>query len=373
MLSWEPAFLPPPMIISHHFPCCFKCHLAFLKAKNPKPNLVCNNQSQSWWFLCSDCDTPKSLLHSSTFPAAPHSPAAPTGLSPFRAGLQHPHSFAPNRVFPHHPERIPLEAARYGALPPVQTSCNTCFCSSHMPSRPQSTGVLGWWKQPGTIPAHSVACSVRGHMGPWLQCADKGRHKEGTQQSCAIGQGQPTPAPPPSPSTGLKIDVIRFQKGKEMERSSVMTLDMLWGCFSPGVAGPRWAPRWRFRTRSSRECALGTAISCGLCSGPSSFLSRPICLPAACNRLLPCPGKSTSGPQGSIPVSLLQSPHRANLSQPGTCQSHTDLGMLEPHSVPGGCREAPTVFLSWAHRCWLSMAGPHGCTALFDFAPNVTE
>lgn len=66
-----------------------------------------------------------------------------------------------------------------------------------------------------------------GHMGPLLQCANTGRHKEGTQRSCAIGQGQPTPAPPPSLSTGLKIDVIRFQKGKEMERSSVMTLDML--------------------------------------------------------------------------------------------------------------------------------------------------
>lgn len=80
------------------------------------------------------------------------------------------------------------------------------------------------------------------------------------------------------------------------------------------------------------------------------------------------------GPQGSIPVSLLQSPHRANCAlHGGTCKSHTDFGVLEPHSVPGGCREAPRVFLSLAHKCWLSMAGPYGCTALFDFVPITTE
>lgn len=61
MLSWEPAFLSPPMIVSHPFPCFFKCDLACLKNKNPKLNLVCNNQSQSWRFLCSDSDIPKSF------------------------------------------------------------------------------------------------------------------------------------------------------------------------------------------------------------------------------------------------------------------------------------------------------------------------
>lgn len=100
MLSWETAFLSPPMIISHHFPFCFKCDLACPKAKNPEPNLACKYQSQSWRFLSSGSDIPKSLLHSSTFSAAPHSPAAPTELSQFRTDLQQPHSFAPNCVFP---------------------------------------------------------------------------------------------------------------------------------------------------------------------------------------------------------------------------------------------------------------------------------
>lgn len=189
--------------------------------------------------------------------------------------------------------------------------------------------------------------SVHGLTGPSLQCAGRGRNKEGTQQSCAIGQGQPAPAPPPSLSTGLKIDVIRFQKGKERERSSVMTLDMLWGCFSPRVAGPRWAPRWRFRTRSSRGARPGHGHQLRpLATG--FFLFIPPHPPSCC--LQPAPSLPGEKHQWA-PRAPSLSPCCSHLTGPtplnrGTCRSHTDFGVLEPHSVPGGCREAPRAFLS---------------------------
>lgn len=86
-------------------------------------------------------------------------------------------------VFPQHSLQIPLEAAHYGELLPVQTQYNMCFCSSHMPSRTQSMGFWGGDITLVPLLAHSVAWGVCGHMGPSLPCANRGRHREGTQQS----------------------------------------------------------------------------------------------------------------------------------------------------------------------------------------------
>lgn len=101
------------------------------------------------------------------------------------------------------------------------------------------------------------------------------------------------PRPPPSQSTGLKIDIIRFQRGSEANGSSVMTSGMLRGCFSPALALLRWASRRHFRTRSGRAACPGHGRQqWPLARGFLLFIPlSPAPHPLSCclQPLLPCP------------------------------------------------------------------------------------
>lgn len=145
-----------------------------------------------------------------------------------------------------------------------------------------------------------VCTSTQGHR---CDVQTGARREEGKQRSHAIEQGQATPAPTPSPSTGLKIEVIRFQRGKEMKRSSVTTF--------------RHALRLLFSPRGSPSLGLPLAfpeqkrLGCTPWARPSAVASGRGVLPfyPSLSAFLPpmtgsflAWGKGPVGAQGSIPV-----------------------------------------------------------------------
>ena len=203
------------------------------------------------------------------------------------------------RLFPRHPERTPLEAARGRAPLRARTSRGTCSFSSHPRGRHRSAGGLGWWKGPGTKPsllsrperawadrATAVACK-RGHA--------QGRESSGARRS---GRVRPPLSPPPFPKHGPKNRRNQVSKRKRNEkvachdlRHALRLLFCLRG--SPLLGLP---PAFPDQKRPGR-----TAISHGLWSGSSSFSSLPVHLPATHHRLLPRLGKSTGRRPGLHP------------------------------------------------------------------------
>lgn len=147
MLSWEPDFLSPPMIISHPFPFCLNCDLACPKAKT---------QSLTWFAIIS-------LKVGDFCVLTPTSPSFSSTPVPSQQPLthqQHPQSYLNteqicSNLTPLHqtvsspaPRVNPLGIFSLWCSTPVQTKCNTCSCSSHMTSRPQSAGILGVVRAP---------------------------------------------------------------------------------------------------------------------------------------------------------------------------------------------------------------------------------
>lgn len=87
-----------------------------------------------------------------------------------------------------------------------------------------------WGGESGPDLAHSATLPARGHLGPFLQCVSRGMHEGGETAELYYWAGSSHPCLPFFPKQGPLdvdvIDVIRFQRGKEMKRSCVMTLDM---------------------------------------------------------------------------------------------------------------------------------------------------
>lgn len=127
-------------------------------------------------------------------------------------------------------------------------------------------------------------------MGPLL------RRGQGRDSSGAGLWGRVRPPPPPSfPKHGPKNRGNQVSKRKRNEKVECHDLrHALRLLFSPrGSPSLGLPPAFPDQKRPGR-----TAISRGVWSGGSSFLSLPVCLPAACDQLLPRLRKSTGGCPG---------------------------------------------------------------------------
>lgn len=235
-------------------------------------------------------------------------------------------------------------------------------------------GIWGGESTPVPNPVCSGTQSVHGHVGPLLRRANRGTHRGGKAAEPHYRAGSGQPCPPSFPKYGPKNRCNQVSKRKRNEKVECHDLrHALRLLFSPrGSPSLGLPPAFPDQKRPGRApWAWPSAVASArrvlpFYPSPSAFL------PPATGSFLAW-GKALAGARGSIPGSLLRLPPAANPFHRGSCQSHIDFGVLEPHSMMGGHREAPSIFPLRAYKRWVSMAGPCGHTAPSDFVEIIIE
>lgn len=183
--------------------------------------------------------------------------------------------------------------------------------------------------------------SVHGHMGPSLQHAN-GQAQGGNTAEQHHRAGSAHPYSPSFPKHGPKNRCNQVSKRKRNGKVKCHDLRHALRLLFSSCSSPSLGPLMAFPDQKQPGRAPWAQPS-AVASGPGvlPFYPSPSAfLPPATSSFLAWE-KAALGPQGSIPVSLLQPPHRANPLHWGTCQSHIDFGVLEPTLYQVGAGRHP--------------------------------
>lgn len=283
------------------------------------PVLRIKTQSLTWFAIislkvgdsCVLTDISKSLLHSSTFPANPHSPAAPAGLCQFRTGLQQSHFFAPNPATQSESPWKLLTMEHYSLSKPAGTRApapRTCQAD---------LSLLGFWGGESTL----VPSLAHSHGAMAAMCK-QGQAQGGNTAELRHRAGSAHPCSPSFPEHGPKNRCNQVSKRKRNGKVKCHDLRhaprlLFSSCSSPSLGPPMAFPEQEQPGRTPWARPSAVASDRGVLPFYPFYTSLTAFLPPATGSFLAW-GKAPVGTQGSMPAPLLQSPHRASHLHWGT-------------------------------------------------------